>query len=110
MNPLEILKESEKEFYKLFDKKVAIPLEMDYRGTQTTRSDVSLDDIKSIFTSLTIKLLEGEKARLEGLSKPEGGRFLTSDDILWNEGYNEAIDESLATVESQLSEIKQNNG
>lgn len=62
--------------------------------------------IQGALQSLTIKLLEGEKARLGGLSKPEFGRFITNDDSLENKGYNDCLEDQIAYLSAQLSEIK----
>lgn len=70
-------------------------------------SKTGIVDPDSYFTSLTIKLLEGEIERLKGMKKeylkhidPKG---ITNEDV---DSYNQAIDDQITYLESQLSEIK----
>ena len=119
-NPLEILKESEKEFdckfefdfYTNTDKDVNLDFEIlisKQNGSRKNMIPATDKELKSHLTSLTIKLLEGEKTRLskkvKTYNKTENLHFTDKVEV---DNYNQAIYESLDFIESQLSEIKQN--
>lgn len=112
--PSEILKESEREFDEIA-KQTTLYLEENF----ATKTEA---EIKSHLTSLTIKLLEGEIERLRGerfeklspLEKAEHEDCNHKKNGLYvgdvaGSNYNKAIMEQCRYLESQLSEIKQNN-
>ena len=94
MQPIEILKESQKEFdtkfpFAIIDWKLSE--ENDGDGTSVDK----MKEIKSHLTSLTIKLLEGITERLTTIKE--------------HEYTNIELKYYIQSLESQLSEIKQNN-
>lgn len=97
--PLEVLKESQKEFDEEFT--------FEGSGDWVDVDKLDAHKIKSHLTSITIKLLESEIERVRGMKKkylkhidPKG---ITNEDV---DSYNQAIDDQISYLSAQLSEIK----
>lgn len=108
MTPLEILKESEKEFDEKFEG-IWLDGMRNYESDTDYTRDETIQKLKSHLTSLIIKLLEGEIERLRKLvktyTKTKDFHFTDTVEV---DNYNKAVYESIEFIESQLSEIKQN--
>ena len=104
------------EFDEMFEKnRVAIPNEINSLGAQTTRSNVSLNDIKSFITtaltSLHRTLIEEQIERVKGMMKDVDMSETTKRGTLRNAvrrkiNYNQAISDILKEYELLLNSLK----